>query len=324
MKYRSLTGGGPEVSVLCLGTAQFGARLSRDEAFRQMDYFLDRGGTFLDTARVYCAWIPGGLGASEGIIGAWLKEKKVRDRMVIASKGAHPDLKTMDIPRMSPADVRSDLEASLKDLGTDYIDFYFLHRDDPSVPAESILDMLETFKKEGKIRFYGCSNWRLSRIEEADRAAARRGFAGFFCNQIRWGLGDINLEAVSDKTTVVMDRDIYGYHRRTQRAAMAYTSSCNGYFSKKLRGQPVSPSAEAVYRNRPNELLLEKLASWEKEFHCGAAALVSSYVMAQDFPSAPISSFSSTAQMEELLRAADLSFPPEYLEEIRAIKRFVL
>jgi aryl-alcohol dehydrogenase-like predicted oxidoreductase len=244
--------------------------------------------------------------------------------MVISSKGAHPDLKTMDIPRMDPAEVRSDLEASLKDLGTDYIDFYFLHRDDPSVPAEGILDMLETFKKEGKIRFYGCSNWKLSRIEEADRAAARRGFAGFFCNQIRWGLGDVNLQAISDKTVVVMDGDVYNYHRKTKKAVMAYTSSCNGYFSKKLRGQPVSPSAEAIYRNGPNELLSEKLASWEGEFHRGAAALVSSYVMSQDFPAAPISSFSSTAQMEELLQAADFTFPPACLEEIRAIKRFVL
>jgi aryl-alcohol dehydrogenase-like predicted oxidoreductase len=324
MRYLSLCEGGPEVSKLCLGTAQFGARLSRDEAFEQMDYFFDRGGTLLDTARIYCAWVPGGLGAGEGIIGAWLRERRVRDRVVIASKGGHPELATMDVPRMSPAELRSDLEASLKALGTDRIDFYFLHRDDPSLPAEGLLDVLETFRKEGKIRFYGCSNWTLPRIEEADRAAARRGMGGFFCNQIRWGLGDINRGAVSDKTAVVMDRDIYDYHRKTQKSLMAYTSSCNGYFSKRLRGQALSPSAGAVYRNGPNELLLERLAFWEREFHCGAAALVSSYVMSQDFPAVPISSFSSTAQMEELLSAADFTFPPECLEEIRAIKRFVL
>jgi aryl-alcohol dehydrogenase-like predicted oxidoreductase len=324
MKYRPLSAEGPEVSRLCLGTAQFGARLSREEAFKQMDCFFEHGGTFLDTARIYCAWVPGGLGSSERIIGAWLREKKIRDRVVISSKGAHPDLKTMDISRMGPAELRSDLEASLKDLGTDWIDCYFLHRDDPSIPAEEILALLETFKKEGKIKFYGCSNWKLSRIEEADAAAARRGFAGFFCNQIRWGLGDINRGAISDKTLALMDRETYNYHRKTKKAAMAYTSSCNGYFSKRLRGQPLTPSLEAVYRNGPNERLLEKLARWEGEFHCSAAALVSSYVMAQDFPAVPISSFSSTAQMEDTLPGADFILPPECLEEIGAVKQFVL
>lgn len=324
MQYRFLSPGGPEVSKLCLGTAQFGARLSRDEAFKQMDYFFDQGGTFLDTARIYCAWVPGGLGISERIIGAWLKEKKVRDRIIISSKGGHPDLNTMDIPRMSPAEVRSDLEKSLKDLGTDHINLYFLHRDDPSVPAEEILDMLETFKKEGKIGFYGCSNWKLSRIMEADKAAARRGFAGFFCNQIRWGLGDINRGAISDQTLVVMDKAIYDYHRKTKRAVMAYTSSCNGYFSKKLRGQSLSPSIEGVYRNGPNERLSEMLGVWEGEFRLSAAALVSAYVMAQDFPAIPISSFSSIAQMEELFPGADFTLPPECLEEIQRIKHFIL
>ncbi|MDR2101359.1 MAG: aldo/keto reductase [Treponema sp.] len=324
MQYRSLSPGGPEVSNLCLGTAQFGARLSPEEAFKQMDYFFDHGGTFLDTARIYCAWVPGGLGASEGIIGAWLRERKVRNRIIISSKGGHPDLNAMDIPRLGPAEVRADLEESLKDLGTDHIDFYFLHRDDPSVPVEEILDMLETFKKEGKIGFYGCSNWDLSRITEADRAAARRGFEGFVCNQIRWGLGDINLGAVSDKTLVVMDKPIYDYHRKTKKAAMAYTSSCNGYFSKKLRGRPLSPPVEGVYGNGPNTRLLEMLGAWEKEFRLSAAALVSAYVMAQDFPAVPISSFSSIAQMEELFPGADFTFPPECLEEIGRIKQFVL
>jgi aryl-alcohol dehydrogenase-like predicted oxidoreductase len=315
---------GSKVSKLCLGTSQFGAALPREEAFKQLDLFFDRGGNFVDTARVYADWVPGGHGASESTLGAWLRDRKLRNRVIVSSKGAHPDLKTMHIPRMGPADVRSDLEESLRTLGTDYIDIYFLHRDDPSRPVGEILDMLESFRKEGKIGCYGCSNWTLSRIEDADKAAAALGCQGFVCNQIRWGLADLNTRAIPDKTLVVMDREFHAFHRRTKKAAMAYTSSCGGYFSKRLQEKPLSPSARAVYDNEPNQQLLEKLRGWEGELKRSAAALVLAYVMNQDFPALPIASFSSVEQLEEILPAADFVFPPELLEEIRSIKRFTL
>jgi aryl-alcohol dehydrogenase-like predicted oxidoreductase len=243
---------------------------------------------------------------------------------VVSTKGAHPDLKTMHIPRMSREEARSDLEESLKDLGTGYIDLYFLHRDDVSRPVEEILETLETFKKEGKIWHYGCSNWTLKRMEEADRIAASRGFEGFVCDQIQYSLGDINLSAVTDKTLVPMDRDIYAWHRKTGKAVMAYTSTCGGYFSKKLAGKPVSPNAEAVYGGETNKKFLEKLAVWEKEFHAGAAVLVLAYVMSQEFPSAAITSFSSLGQLEESLKAGDFELPAGVAGEIQAIKRFTL
>jgi aryl-alcohol dehydrogenase-like predicted oxidoreductase len=120
-----------------------------------------------------------------------------------------------------------------------------------------------------------------------------------------------------------MDRDIYTWHERTRKAVMAYSSSCNGWFSQKLVGKPVAPSQEAVYNNGPNRRLLEKLRIWEKERGVSAAVLVSSYVMTQVFPSVPISSFSSVEQLEELVSAGDFSFPPEALDAVREIKKFV-
>jgi aryl-alcohol dehydrogenase-like predicted oxidoreductase len=307
-----------------LGTAGFGTGVPREAAFTQMDRFFARGGSFFDSARVYADWIPGGHGASETTLGAWLRERKLRDQVVISTKGAHPDLKTMTIPRMSPAEVRSDLEDSLTALGTDYIDVYFLHRDDVTRPVAEILDTLETLRKEGKILQYGCSNWTRARMEAADEAAARRGFAGFICDQIRFSLGDSTLTDAGDQTLVPMDKAIYAWHERTGKAVMAYTSSCNGWFSKKLLGKPVSPSQEAVYNNEPNRRLLEKLAVWETELGVSAAVLVSSYVMTQTFPSVPISSFSTVEQLEELVTAADFPLPSEVSKTIREIKRFVV
>jgi aryl-alcohol dehydrogenase-like predicted oxidoreductase len=324
VKYQKLWAEGPEVSKLCLGTGGFGTGVPGEKAFAQMDRFFGKGGNFFDSARVYADWVPGGHGASEKTLGAWIRERKLRDKVVISTKGAHPDLKTMHIPRMSPGEIRSDLEESLEALGTGYIDIYFLHRDDVSRPVEEILDTLEGCRKEGKILHYGCSNWTLARMEEAEKTAARRGFEGFLCDQIWFSLGDITLAEVADKTLTAIDRDIYAWHEKTKKALMAYTSSCNGWFSKKLLGKPISPGQEAVYNNGPNRKLLEKLAVWEKEFGVSAAVLVSAFVMSQDFPSTPIASFSSVEQLDELAAATDFSFPPEAFQAVREIKEFVV
>jgi aryl-alcohol dehydrogenase-like predicted oxidoreductase len=322
MKYVKLSPDIPEVSRLCLGTGSFGTAVPKQDAFKQMDAFFENGGNFLDSARMYADWVPGGHSASEKTIGAWLKERKNRDRIAISTKGAHPDLKTMNIARMSLAELRGDLDESLRVLGTDYIDLYFLHRDDISQPVEEILSMLESFKKEGKIRHYGCSNWALARMEEADKVAAAKGYESFLCDQIRYSLGDLNLEAIEDKTCVAMDKPIFAFHGKSKKAVMAYTSTCNGYFPKKLKGKAASPSQEAIYGNESNKKFLERLPVWEKQYHISAAALVPAYVAAQSFPSIPIASFSSLEQLEEALPAGDFSFPGELMDEIRAIKKF--
>jgi aryl-alcohol dehydrogenase-like predicted oxidoreductase len=228
----------------------------------------------------------------------------------------------MNIARMSLAEVQSDLEESLADLGTDYIDLYFLHRDDISRPVEEILSMLEDFRKAGKIRRYGFSNWTLARMEEADKVAAAKSYEGFLCDQIRYSLGDVNPEAIGDKTCLAMDKPIFAYHERSKKAVMAYTSTCNGYFPKKLKGKAVMPSQEAVYSNESNKKFLEKLPLWEKQYHISAAALVPAYGAAQDFPSIPVASFSSLEQLEEVLPAGDASLPRELMDEIRGIKKF--
>ena len=323
MRYLKLfPGSSPDVSALCLGTGSFGSAVSRADAFAQMDRFYGYGGNFFDTARVYADWAPGGHGISEKTLGGWIKERKCRDKVVVSTKGAHPDLKTMNIPRMSMKELRSDLEDSLLALDTGYIDLYFLHRDDVSRPVEEILSNLEIFRKEGKILNYGCSNWTLPRIIEAMQIS-RDHYAGFSCNQIRFGLADVNKNETGDSTTLSMDNEFYAWHQKTKMPVMGFSSSCKGYFSKKLKGAPVSPAQERIYDNPANRKLLEKLALWEKQCNVSTAVLVSGWVMAQKFPSVPIASFSSPAQMDETIKAADFDFPAGIMDEIAGIKRFL-
>ena len=188
MKYRLIPNTQLEPSVICFGTVPIGSALNEQDSFRLMDAYLDYGGNFIDTANVYGDWIPGEKSISEKTIGKWMKQTGVRDRVILGTKGAHPKLTSMHIPRLSPEHIIHDIDQSLGHLQTDYIDLYWLHRDDPTHPVEAIMDVLNRQIELGKIRSIGCSNWSVKRIAEAQEYARSNGLAGFVANQMMWSL----------------------------------------------------------------------------------------------------------------------------------------
>src|SRR5262249_41578104 len=153
-----------------------------------------------DTALVYGEWLPGGKGLGEKTVGKWLRSRHHRPKIIIGTKGAHPRLASMQTQRLSKAEILSDLEESLQNLQTDYIDFYWLHRDDPDRPVAEIITPLYEQVQLGKIRYFGCSNWRLERIKEAQQFASTQGLPGFVGNQLRWSLAVPNPLALTDST----------------------------------------------------------------------------------------------------------------------------
>lgn len=322
MKQVKIPGSDLQVSSLCLGTVNFGTSLQEADAFRQFDYFFAAGGNFLDTAHVYGSWVPGYEQASEKVIGKWMKKQGNRDKVVISTKGAHPSLHAMSIPRLEEHEIRKDLEESLLALDTDYIDFYFLHRDDPSVPVENILYTLETLKKEGKIRNYGCSNWTLARLRQADEISETHSYKGFVANQILWSLCDINLSGLRDKSMVAMDMSTYDYHAKTGKAVMAYMSLAKGYASKKLHRSIIPEDLEAMYGNPSNGLLINKLIALKQKLGCASTPIMLSILMNQPFTSIPIASFSSFEQLEEACLVSTIEVSSELVEEIMNTRKF--
>ena len=147
----------PAVSEICLGADGFGSKLDRDTAFRMLDAFRDAGGNFVDTANIYARDFAEGYSRSERILGEYLASRG-KDSLVIATKGAHPDPKTMHTPRVTRECIEKDLDESLLSLGLDCIDIYYLHRDDPAMPIGEILEILDDFRKMGKIKRYAGSN----------------------------------------------------------------------------------------------------------------------------------------------------------------------
>ena len=160
------------LSRLALGTLGF-SPATRDRDYAVLDAWVEAGGTVIDTAHVYEG------GDAERLLGHWLRDRPgVRERLVIVTKGAHPD---GDQVRVTPADIASDLGESIERLGGP-VDLYLLHRDDPAVDVGVLIDALDAHRRAGDIRAFGVSNWTLPRIEEANAYAAARGVAGICCN----------------------------------------------------------------------------------------------------------------------------------------------
>jgi aryl-alcohol dehydrogenase-like predicted oxidoreductase len=242
-------------SVLCLGTGGYGSAIPRDASFALLDAFAAVGGTFLDTAHVYAAWLPGGEGASERTIGAWVKSRGMRDRMVIATKGAHPLLPPGSPSRLRPEDIARDLDESRERLGVEHVDLYWLHRDDPAVPVGEILDALARHHRTGAIGAIGASNWTTARLDAAAAHAARAGVPGFVASQIGWSLARAIPERIPPGGMLFMDEATEGWHRRSGLRVIPYSAQANGYFAK---GAP--PALYDSVANRERRLRVERLA----------------------------------------------------------------
>jgi aryl-alcohol dehydrogenase-like predicted oxidoreductase len=298
------------VSSLCLGTAEFGAGVSEDLSFRLLDQFVEAGGNFLDTAAIYADWTPVGKGSSERLIRKWLTSRGNRDKMVLATKGGHPELKTMMFPRLKRVNVHADLNDSLRNFGVETIDLYYLHRDNPRQPVEEILEYMEGFVHAGKIRYYACSNWGLERMEEARVAAEENGWRGFVANQPKWSLAQPDMSK-TDPSLVAMDEATQRWHETHGVSAIPYSSQANGFFNKVTEETEVSAGQRALYGNEVNARRFEALQSVREATGLSVTQVVLGYLLSQPFPVVPVIGCKTEAHLTDSLSAADVKLEPE-------------
>jgi len=180
MRTRMLGDGGPEVSVVGLGTNNFGRRCDLEQTRAVLDAALEAGVTLIDTADIY------GDGSSEDYIGRVLEGR--RDRVVLATKFGKPMSEGPDVPRGSPEYIRWAVEGSLRRLRTDVIDVYQMHDPDERTPIDETLGALDELVRAGKVRHVGSSNFTASQVEAADRVARERGTVRFVAAQNRYSL----------------------------------------------------------------------------------------------------------------------------------------
>ncbi len=169
---------GLTVSSLAFGTDLVGSKYDRKQSFALLDRFWEGGGNLIDTANFYASWYPNCVGGeSETTIGAWLKERRNRDGVVISSKLG------FDYPGspggLTRSEIQQECDKSLKRLGTDRIDVYYSHRDDPATPLEETMEAFDKLVKGGKVRAIGASNLPLWRIAESNTLSRCNGWTQY-------------------------------------------------------------------------------------------------------------------------------------------------
>ena len=291
-----------------------GSSIDRAASFEMLDAFVEQGGNFLDSAKVYADWLPIERSSSEKTLGRWMKARGNRDRIIIGTKGAHPDLSSMHIPRMSDEEIALDVNASLDHLQTDTIDLYWLHRDDPRRSAGEIIEALNAHIKAGKLRAIGCSNWRAERIEAAQSYAAAHGLQGFAGDQMLWSLAAVGPNGLADKTLVAMDAGLHAYHARTGLAAIPYSSQANGLFNKMAAGKLPQAQLPQAYRTPENDKRLARIQSLAAETGLTITQIALAYLTSQPFVTIPIVGCRNMAQLADSLSGGDVTLTASQMQ----------
>ena len=333
MRYTQING--QKVSKIALGCMNYYIPLPIEESEISMDQALDAGINLFDTARVYGSWldVPNAMGLCERILGDYMKKRGNRDKIVLATKGSHPPFDNMTLNRLTKKEIVSDLDASLKDLGTDYVDIWFLHRDNPACDLFEVMDTLNEQVKAGKIRTLGASNWTMKRILEANKLAEENGLTPFRVSQIEWSMAYLEKSHLGDPTTLVMDEtELAAYKAHPEVALMLFSSQSRGFFQRAiaaggfeaLKAQEIAngryEEVTALTRkydypcNRARLKVVEEIA---KRHGVDPAAVGIAYLTCQpDVDAIPILGYSKLSQLSESMAHMDLTLTPDEIKEI--------
>lgn len=186
MEYRRLGRSGVMVSEICLGAMTFGREIDETDSHALIDLFIEAGGNFIDTADVYSS------GASEEITGRRIK--KMRDDVVLATKVRFPMGDGPNDVGVSRKHIMQGCEASLRRLGTDYIDLYQIHVWDGATPLEETMSALTDLVRTGKVRYLGLSNFSGWQIAQTAHVSDVKGFEAFVSLQPQYSLVERNID----------------------------------------------------------------------------------------------------------------------------------
>jgi aryl-alcohol dehydrogenase-like predicted oxidoreductase len=294
------------VSVIGLGADHFGTRIEEKDAFYLIDAFLDAGGNLLDTANVYGRFTPGAGNASERVLGNWLRAGG--RGALIATKGGHYTPGYPTVMRLSREEIESDLDTSLRVMGVDHIDFYWLHRDDPAREIGEIIETMEALVRAGKIRYYGASNYRTDRLCAADNYAKAHGLTGFSAVSNQYSVAKLNVgqNTNPDPTIVAVDDEALAYHTASGMPLVPFQATARGYFAKLAAGREISPALRAAYENEENRAIFASLAAFCEAQGCSMQTATLVATAKTPFQTVPITAVSAVGQMADVAAAMQM------------------
>ena len=272
MLYSYINNTNLKASKLILGTDRFGSAISEEESFEILDYFINAGGNILDTASFYANWLDMGESLSEKTIGKWVEARNNRDKVIISTKGGHFNHITLE-PRVTLECVRDDFNKSLENLRTDYIDIYWLHKDDTNQSPEAIIEMLNKVANNKHSKYFGVSNWSYDRIKKANDHAKKNGLRPIIATQIQHSIAKVN--NVADGIFVMTD-DEYKKYEKDDLNVFGFSSQAKGFFAIMAdAGEDKLPqSTKDEFYNERNLAILERIKEFSKNKCVGVPAVV--------------------------------------------------
>jgi aryl-alcohol dehydrogenase-like predicted oxidoreductase len=311
MQQRQLGRSGLSVPPLAFGGNVFGWTVGEIEAYSLLDAMVDAGLNFIDTADVYSRWAPGNRGGeSEVIIGKWLAKSGKRDKVIIATKvGMEMGPGAVGL---SPAYIARAVDDSLARLQTDYIDLYQSHRDDPETPLADTLAAYGKLREQGKIRAIGASNYTATRLSEALITSERNGLPRYESIQPEYNL--YMREPYESGLQAVVTAQGLG--------TINYYALASGFLSGKYRS--AADAAKSVRGKKIVETYLDErglriLAALDQAVEATSAThaqVALAWTMAQPGITSPIASATSLDQLDDLVKAAHLTLPPDVLQKL--------
>ena len=333
MKYKNLSSTDIKVSLICLGTMTYGEQNNEAEAHEQLDYSISNGVNFIDTAEMYA--IPPReetQGRTEEIIGTWLKKRKDRDKIILATKVAGPGMEYLrGGSRLSKEHVFAAVDDSLKRLETDYIDLYQVHwperksnffgrlgyeySDEMGVSIEETLEAMSELVKSGKVRYIGISNETPWGTNKYIQLAKDKGFEKIVSIQNPYSLlnriYEVGLAEISHHEQVGL---------------LAYSPLGFG----QLTGKYIDKTEENTrlglygdwftrYSNKPSLDAVSKYIKLAKEFSMTPTQLALAFVNSRPFLTSNIIGATKMSQLEENIDSIEVSLSTEMLEAIEEI-----
>ena len=333
MEYRKLGNTDIDVSVICLGTMSYGEQNTEKEAHEQLDYSLDRGVNFIDTAEMYA--IPPKketYGKTEELIGTWIKRRGERSKYIIATKVAGPGMEYVrGGSRLSSEHIVKAVESSLKRLQTDYIDLYQVHwperksnyfgrlgyeySEDTGIAIEETYKAMDKLVRDGKVRYLGISNETPWGVNEYLRLEKEHGYNKVMSIQNPYSLlnriYEVGLAEITHRENVGL---------------LAYSPLGFGMLTGKYAEGTPSDSRLGLYgdwftrySNKPTIDAVRKYINLAREFSITPTQLALAFVNTRPFLTSNIIGATKMSQLEENIDSIEVSLNTEILEAIEEI-----
>ena len=314
MHYRPLGQTGIQVSELCLGTMQFRWTATEPDSYRVLDAFFGAGCNFVDTADIYSFWVKGFKGGeSETVIGKWLKRRKNRRQVILATKASGKMWEGPTGAKLTRAHIVQACDDSLKRLQTDYIDLYLSHHADKDTPIEETLRAYRDLVAAGKVRYIGASNYTSGQLAEALAASSCLGLPQYVSYQPYYH---------------PMARDIEKDHvwliKKYNVAVTPYSPLAGGFFSGKYRkNRPIPKSQRAGglkwLMNDKGWTMLDKLEEFGRRRGKTVLQMTLAWHLSHDWMTAPIVGANTVAQIKESIGAIGQRLSPDEMAELEKL-----